>query len=125
MRTAISGISIYNKELLLVEKKGVFILPGGKPDKGESDIECLYRELDEELKVEPNDEPIYYKPFKGITPFKNDELLNKTYFIKIPYKTYDGCAEITRGIYIKDFENYNISDITKKEIEQLKLDGYL
>lgn len=37
--------------LLLVRKRGsdFYILPGGKPEPGESDIEALSREVDEEL----------------------------------------------------------------------------
>jgi 8-oxo-dGTP diphosphatase len=37
--------------LLLVKKKGssFYILPGGKPERGESDVETLAREVEEEL----------------------------------------------------------------------------
>lgn len=39
--------------LLVVRKRGgrTFILPGGKPEKGESDEECLVREVHEELGI--------------------------------------------------------------------------
>jgi 8-oxo-dGTP diphosphatase len=37
--------------LLVVRKKGTrsYILPGGKPEKGENDFEALAREIEEEL----------------------------------------------------------------------------
>ena len=43
--------AIEDGRLLVVRKRGgaVFILPGGKPEGGESDLEALARELDEEL----------------------------------------------------------------------------
>lgn len=42
--------------LLLVSKSAaprVFYLPGGKPDEGETAVECIRRELREELGAEP------------------------------------------------------------------------
>jgi len=38
-------------KVLLVRKRGtaVFMLPGGKPDKGETELACLEREIAEEL----------------------------------------------------------------------------
>jgi 8-oxo-dGTP diphosphatase len=46
------GLAVRDHEcLLLVRKKGstVYILPGGKPEEGENDIEALTREIKEEL----------------------------------------------------------------------------
>lgn len=43
--------AIHNGKLLVVRKRGgaSFILPGGKPECGEGDIDALRREVDEEL----------------------------------------------------------------------------
>jgi 8-oxo-dGTP diphosphatase len=46
------GVAVRDGDrLLVVKKKGgsLYILPGGKPEPGEDDLEALSRELDEEL----------------------------------------------------------------------------
>jgi 8-oxo-dGTP diphosphatase len=46
------GLAVTDGDRLLVVKKAggsLYILPGGKPEPGENDLEALTRELDEEL----------------------------------------------------------------------------
>jgi 8-oxo-dGTP diphosphatase len=46
------GLAVTDADrLLVVQKKGgsLYILPGGKPEPGENDLEALAREIDEEL----------------------------------------------------------------------------
>ena len=47
----IGAIIIDNKRILVCKKKDKYIIPGGRIEKGESDEECLRRELKEELDV--------------------------------------------------------------------------
>ncbi|GAA2453834.1 NUDIX domain-containing protein [Streptomyces macrosporus] len=52
----VTAVIVREGRLLVVSKQAapdVFYLPGGKPDPGESPLETLARELDEELGVEP------------------------------------------------------------------------
>ena len=57
MRTIdrISGILITHDGLLLVKCDGIedYLLPGGKLETGESDLDALRRELMEELNITP------------------------------------------------------------------------
>jgi 8-oxo-dGTP diphosphatase len=48
--------------LLVVRKKGTksYILPGGKPEKGEDDVQALSREIEEELGCTLNPQTISY-----------------------------------------------------------------
>lgn len=46
------GLAVLDGERVLLVKKrdsDVYILPGGKPEQGETDVETLSREIDEEL----------------------------------------------------------------------------
>lgn len=52
----VAAAIVQRGRLLVVSKKAapeIFYLPGGKPDPGESPLETLARELDEELGVVP------------------------------------------------------------------------
>ncbi|WP_035060187.1 NUDIX hydrolase [Andreprevotia chitinilytica] len=46
--------TLRNARLLTVRKRGtrLFMLPGGKPEVGETDVACLLREVKEELRCE-------------------------------------------------------------------------
>ena len=126
MRTAISLISLTSEGLLLTKKKNTWILPGGKPKEGESDEDCLFREINEELGLSKEQISItnYYKNFIGKTPHKGDLLKNIVYFGTLKGKI-NPSNEISEAKYVKDFKNYNLSEITQKIVNSLKEDKYL
>jgi 8-oxo-dGTP diphosphatase len=126
MRTAInSAIINSNKEILLVKKRDTWILPWGKPEAGEREIDCLQREVKEELNGATLANIIYYDDVVGTTPHKGDLLQAKVYFADLITDTLQASAEISEAKFTKDFDNYNLSDISSKIINLLKKDGKL
>jgi len=125
MRNAINLAIITNKGILLVKKKQTWILPGGKPDfENESDEQVLNREFSEELPLTRIKINEFYKSISGITPHRGDELEAKVYFGKLTGEIKPS-SEINDAKYIKNFQDYNLSDITKKIIDSLIKDKYL
>ena len=125
MRTAIAAAIIDNGKILLVRKRQSWILPGGKPDSHESDIECLCREVSEELSGTQLDNIRYYKAFEGVTPHKKDILMAKVYFADIKGELFQPAAEINAYDWVNDKRKHNLSNITSKILDSLRKDGYL
>ena len=91
----ISGILITQEGLLLVKCDGIddYLLPGGKVENGESDLDALRRELMEELNITPTD-PEFFGEYARITsPPRTDE----RYIVRI-------------RAYVTDFEGEPIPD---------------
>ncbi|MCH7850263.1 MAG: NUDIX domain-containing protein [Nanoarchaeota archaeon] len=127
MRTAINAAIIKNNKLLLVRKKTTWILPGGKPEIGEDDLECLCREIDEELSGTKIKDIHFYKYFDGQTPHQRDILRAKVYFANMDgdlHQVRDGDS-ITEATWVDNFSKYNLSDITSKIVKSLQQDNYI
>ena len=124
MREAIGAVIIKNGCILLVQKKKTWILPGGKPEFGESDIKCLSRELREELQVSLRSLKRFDDEFIGITPNKGDLLCLRVYLTEIESEMVPS-AEIKAAEWTKAPESYDLSDITQKVICSLRQKGYL
>lgn len=62
---------VRDNALLLTRKRGTttFISPGGKPQPGEDNLDCLAREVREELDVAIQD-PSYLGMFRGVAAFE-------------------------------------------------------
>ncbi len=123
MRIAIGVADIKNGKILLVRKKKVWILPGGKPKKEESDTQCLIREITtEELPRTKLSNLKFYKTFKGKSPHRGDIIKVKVYFGHIE-GTLDPSWEINNARWIKNPNSYKLSDITQKIIDSLQQDS--
>lgn len=130
MRTAINAAIIRDEKILLVKKKKVWILPGGKiePCDNGSNINCLHREIEQkELPRVKLTNIWYYKNFYGKTPHKGEVLEAKVYFSEIQENERETAREILKSEWIgkRDISKYKISDITGKIIDSLKQDKYL
>lgn len=123
MMTAINLAAIDGNSLLLVRKRNFWILPGGKPEKGESHLETLIREFGEELPGTDIFVMGYYNSFVDITTLSRKDLRAEVY-IGYVEGVSKPASEINDVKYISDFNDYNLSDITIKIVHSLKKDGY-
>jgi len=124
MRKAICVVIIENGHILLVQKRETWILPGGKPEAEESDIQCLLREIGEELPGLSLQNLKYLGAFPGITPHRGDELCAEVYLADVT-GAITPSAEINAARWVEKPEGYHLSDITRKIVLFLRQNGYL
>ena len=96
----VGGIIIKNKKVLVVRKKTKenfpeFIIPGGKRETGETDVETLQREIQEEvnLKVVKAE---YVDEYEDIAIFEKVPIVVKVYLCEVE-------GEVTVDNEIKEF----------------------
>jgi 8-oxo-dGTP diphosphatase len=123
MRTAVGVAVIQNNRILLVRKQETWILPGGKSEKGESDIKCVRREASEELSGVGLKNLQFYETFGGLTPHTGDVLQVKVYLADVEGEVHPS-REINVAEWTSNPEKYNLSDITSKIIDSLRKDKY-
>ena len=124
MRETVNGAIIRNTRILLVRKEQSWLLPGGKPNPGESDIECLCREVGEELSGTQLENIRYYNEFVGNTHIQ-ERFKTKVYLVDIKGAIREPSAEIKESRWVNDTSKYNLSDMNLKVIDSLIRDGYL
>ena len=119
-KTRIAGIIIEDNKLLMLIGKGYKELwtPGGKIDKGETDEECLKRELREELGVELL-EYKFFKEYANASFYNPDKTtIERAYIIKIkgeikPDSEIESIVWFTKD----DYENKKYPMITHTQEE--------
>jgi len=79
----VGGLCIRDKKLLVVHKKGLkdHISVGGKIEPGETDVQCLQREVKEELGCGIKN-PKYYDVFEAST-YDNKTIRMPCYFMEL------------------------------------------
>jgi len=122
-----------DKKMLLVrdsKNDTVFIMPGGKVEEGETDIECLNREVKEELgiKLEPSSIK-FLQEFNGPAHGHGDDvLLNiKIYQAEMIGKPVPDMDEIVEIRYFDTHDDHkHFSEIGETQIMPwLKRHGYI
>jgi len=124
MRETINVAIIHNGKILLVRKRQSWLLPGGKPEPNESDLECLYREVSEELSGTQLKNLKYYNEFIGNTHMQ-ERFKTKVYFADIKGELGKPSSEITECKFIDNTSDYNLSDMNLKVMGALVKDGYI
>lgn len=100
-------ISISDKKVLvtLSKLKSKLYLPGGKREANESDIECLKREIKEELSIEIKEDSIrYFGTFEAAADGKDAGVLVR---MKCYFADYSGVLEAANEIDSFEWINYN------------------
>jgi len=128
-KVVINAVVIQDGKLLLVKKKDVWIFPGGKLESGESELECLNREIKEELSQNVEiDKSEYLETFEGgVAPHSGYEIIAKVYLAKISGQLVtDGKNDsISEMAWVDNFNDYYLSETTKNIINYLKKRGLL
>lgn len=124
MKVAINAVIIQKGKLLMVRKNDSWFLPGGKVEKNEKDLECLARELDEELPELFADSFNYLGFCTGKILPDNTELEARLYLA-----TFSGniktAAEIVEAKFQKDFQQLKTSELTNKILKLITEQGLL
>ncbi len=122
MQEVIGAIVIQQKEILLtLSDNGVFTPPGGKKKEGETDQQCLERELDEELKtrIEFGD---FFTRFETKTPTSKKRVEVACYFVKLLNEPVPS-HEISEIRWTANPEELKLSDGTRILISRLRAAG--
>ena len=120
-RTRIAGIIIQNEKLLMLKGRGYKELwtPGGKIEEGETDEDCLRRELKEEIGVELLSLK-FFREYVGKSFYNSEKILNN----RVYFATVGGCIkpdmEIENFVWLskEDFrtKKYPMITITEEKI---------
>lgn len=133
MRKVVALAVICNNKLLLVQKKDVWILPGGKPEIGESNMEALIREVSEEIPglqfyLTRLD---FLACFQAKAPHQGDIIEVNVYLTVLDFEAGEGlvqltpAAEITALCWTFQPSQCLLVEATKKAVCLLQSRGYL
>lgn len=122
-RPIIGAVIIKNRKLLLVRKEDFWILPGGKPKSNENDLQCLLREVYEELQVKIL-RPIFFTTVEGTSPRKGYAIIVYVYTAEIDGEPTAN-SEISELCWAGYKTKRNLSEATQRVLEILHNKGYL
>jgi 8-oxo-dGTP diphosphatase len=127
MIEVVNGAIIEYGKLLLVRKKDTWILPGGKLEQGESHLDCLCREIGEELSDTKLKNIEFYQTFAGLSPHSHSKIASHVYFAEIKGILYNVRKEdsINKAEWVNSFKDYQLSPTTKKIVQFLQYQNYL
>lgn len=130
MKRVINGIVLEsNRKIFLVQKRDHWIVPGGKPNEGETDLVCLAREFQEELPgTEINQRnAFFYGEFRAQSPYSGSSLLVRAWHLQTPSFIGEPAREIRAKRWVTSQEAYDLalSDATRQIIQRLRHDHYL
>ena len=127
MRRIVNAAVIRDGEILLIREKGrnVLTLPGGEVEPGETEEQCLEREISEELAcVKPKKVFTYFRSVEAESPGRGDVISVAVYLATL--HGHIGAGPDTEAvIWTYQPLEYPLSDATWKIIQLLKREHYL
>jgi len=121
-KTRIAAIIIKDNKILLVkgaDKYKEYWTPGGTLEEGETELECLKRELKEELNIKLVSST-FFKEYKAKSPYHADTItISRIYIAKVSGEPKAG-REIKDYVWMSkdDFNNnkYPLLSLTKDKV---------
>lgn len=112
--------SIRDQMVLLVFKKDIWILPGGKPLDGESECQCIRREIEEELNCDSVRIDSIYGEYTGKAPHSGLPLTARVY-LGVVGESVIPSGEISKARYFKrdELASIPLSEVTKQVTDAL------
>ena len=124
----VGGILIQDKKVLMVlDKNGHYIFPGGKSKHGEKYKDCLKREFYEELSGTEVLVKGFYRRTHGIHPITKKGFYSWLYFCYVNEGIGEPSAEIVGKEFVnsKNMFNLNLTDTARKNLDYLLRDGLI
>lgn len=122
---AVAVVIIRHGKILLVKNRnGWWVLPGGKMEQDESDMDCLLREISEELPKAKLRNIVFYGKFLDLTPTHGSPFELRIYHANMEGTSKVG-AEVSEAVWTLSPQDLCLPGATKKVIESLQKDNFL
>lgn len=123
MLNVVGAAIIARGEILLVREEdqpGTWVFPGGSREEGETDEECLIREIHEEVPGLIVKSFRHFVTVTGVVPNSIDGICLKVFLVDAEglFKRGD---EIVEAEFMSDPEDLNLADATRKVIVALRM----
>jgi 8-oxo-dGTP diphosphatase len=120
-RTSIKALILDNKKrfLLSLEENGYWEFPGGGLDFGENSLDCLKRELKEEMDLKSthiDEQPSYFVTALHLNGLWKANVFYNTTVKNLKFKPSDECVEL-RFFTVEEAKKENLYPIVKEFIK--------
>jgi len=122
---AIGALVIKEGKILIVKDSQGWLFPGGKIQEGETDEDCLTRELAEELSNAKMESMKPYKDYKSLSTKHNKEVTVGMYFINLKDHNIKPSGEVEQAVWTSTPEEYGLIPTAKQIIQDLRKEGKL
>ena len=124
----VAGVCFDNNRMLSVYSKGAWYHPGGRREDGETDEDCLLREIREELGVGVKKGTIrYYKTLNGVTHSDGTPISLAFYFFQPDSFDIKPSMEVerTEWLSLREIRDGRVlTPLMREVVTHLEIDGY-